>query len=201
MGGSDNEVVISDDEGSVPDDRSVYSVDREAVGDDDDVQDEVLEAEELAVAARRRASRERKPDTPRGTDSDGSQGGRPRKRRRAEGAGSEDEEDDPLVPFVVNGFCQGCQCKQQVYIVGPVKKRRREEVDLILLALQTRYGVSLAREVTGTEVKVSDGSRSRGQSESEKHISGSMPIGNGRWALFCIALLHGVYVDRGLQYI
>jgi hypothetical protein len=46
---------------------------------------------------------------------------------------------------MVHGFCQGCKCKQNVYVLGPVKERRRLEADRILFAMQERYKVPLVR--------------------------------------------------------
>lgn len=111
--------------------------------DADEVRIEVLDGEEAAEAAREVAAEREKPETPSDTESDGV-GRRCRKRKFAEDSDDEDSVDR-LVPFMVHGFCQGCKCKQNVYVLGPVKERRRLEADRILFAMQERYKVPLVR--------------------------------------------------------
>lgn len=114
-----------------------------------EIQRELDEGEELAENAREEAVRRDKPDTPSDSESDIGTGRR-RKRKRGDISCSDDSDGDVdsvdrMVPFMVHAFCQGCRCKQSVYILGPVKKRRVAEADRILLAMQDRYKVSLVR--------------------------------------------------------
>lgn len=135
---SEAESVGSGDEGRVQ--RSIYDV---------EVQREVDQGEDLAESAREQAARAAKPDTPSDSGAEGSSG-RARKRKRSlvdESDADESDEDslDRMVPFIVHGFCQGCRCKQNVYVLGPVKKRRVAEADRILMALQERYKIPIVR--------------------------------------------------------
>lgn len=128
---------------------SVVSMDPEPAGDELEIAEEVTVGEEAAEAARDQAVRKRSLCSPKDTESDRSDGGVVKKaRRRGAGVGSDDEEIDSLdsmVPFTVNGFCQGCRCKQNVFILGPVRKRRLGEANKILMAMEGRYRVSLVR--------------------------------------------------------
>lgn len=73
------------------------------------------------------------------------------KRKRSDedddvGEGEGDVEEN-LVPYMVPAFCQGCRCRQSVFVLGEVVKRRAEEVDKFLACAEERYGVSLRRGV------------------------------------------------------
>lgn len=70
------------------------------------------------------------------SEDDDSQG---RKRKRDESSRPEDR----MVPYLVPGFCQGCGCSQNVYVLGAVMKRRFQEVKQIHMALEKKYKVSL----------------------------------------------------------
>lgn len=111
---------------------------------------EVDDAEDRARIARREARVREDPNTPSNSDLDESRGSRRKRRRSGRDIESDDSDEDidsvdRMVPFMVNGFCQGCKCKQNVYILGPIRKRRLAEADCLLAAMQERYRVLLVR--------------------------------------------------------
>lgn len=111
--------------------------------DREEVALEIEDGEEAALAARKAAGVGDEPESPSDTDSNGD-GGR-RRKRKYENDSEADDSVDRMVPFMVHGFCQGCKCKQNVYILGEIKKRRLLEADQVLVAMQARYGVALVR--------------------------------------------------------
>lgn len=120
------------------------------VGGDSAMLREVHEGEAQARVARREAKVRDEADSPSDSDLDQSVRSRRKRRRSGRGAQSDDSDADDasvdrMVPFMVNGFCQGCKCKQNVYILGPIRKRRLAEADCLLAAMQERYGVLLVR--------------------------------------------------------
>lgn len=151
--GSDEEMISQAEEGEDTDVESVRSRRRgpqEVAGDEVEVQREVDGGEDAAKAARREAKSRDDLETPSESGSEGE--ARKRRKRRRGGLvddSEESEEDvdsvDRMVPFMVHGFCQGCKCKQNVYILGPIKRRRKVEADRVLVAMQERYRVSLVR--------------------------------------------------------
>lgn len=111
--------------------------------DRDEVVLEIEDGEEAAEAAREAAGPKENIETP--SDSDSSRVERRRRKRKHVDESDVDDSVDRMVPFMVHGFCQGCKCKQNVYVLGPVKERRLDEADRILLAMQDRYKVALVR--------------------------------------------------------
>lgn len=124
-------------------------VDSEGGADNIWAEREIDAGEDAAFAARERAQMERT-SADVGQVSDGVDLAQRAKRKRS--LDSEDasdvEQEDSLVPFQVIGFCQGCRCKQNISILGEVKRRRAEEVDQMLSLMGKHYKVLLRRGET-----------------------------------------------------
>jgi hypothetical protein len=63
----------------------------------------------------------------------------------ADGEASVSVLGEDLVPFTVNAACLGCECVQNVYIVGPVNYRVASEADRLLVHLSEMFGERLKR--------------------------------------------------------
>lgn len=146
----DEDVVSDSDNGGEIDDERVRRTDRGGSEEPQGIQVEIHEGEYAARKARREA-RNRAISEEIGDSQGHSQSGRLRKRRRSSHSDEDDDIEtdtdsvDRMVPFSAHAFCQGCEAKQNVIILGPIRKRRLKEADVVLAAMQTRYRVPLSR--------------------------------------------------------
>lgn len=106
-------------------------------------ENEVLEAEIDQMESEARLARLKAQENSGVSDDDALDSNGRRKRKRGDDVESEPDPGDELVPFSANGFCLGCECKQSVFLIGPVQERRRADVESLYRQLGRRYNVEL----------------------------------------------------------